>query len=642
MGQLPKTFAVRLKAIVTSQPASVTLSWANDSNTTGTHTVYKRTPGTAAWSQPLATLSVGVNQYTDATVVAGNSYEYFVQRIDTGNKVANGYIQAGIDYKPSTNRNNVLLLIDENYEGPLASEINQLKEDLTSEGWRVLTSVVNRNQSVTAVKAIISGVRASRGLQAVYLLGRIAVPYSGAFKAVQGNPFPPDGHSEHGGAWPADVYYACFNESVWTDVSVDDATPARVQNRNMPGDGKFDLVSLFLNDEAVVQVGRVDFTQLPLLGNDTILTKQYLQKVHAYKTGTLLLSQRGIIDDNLGKLGNEVFTPATWSSFSALFGDSITEGDYLTENKKIPYAFSHGCGFGSYTSANGIAQTAQFANDSIKHGFTFLFGSYFGDWDSENNLLRAALASKNGGLASAWSGRPYWHVHPMAMGATIGSCAQQIQNNIQYTDNGTIVGMVTNFSPTFIHVALMGDPTLRLHPRQAVLNVRATTNQDSTVNTITWNKVQGVEGYLLRKGNGSVLLTANDSQWIDLTPPASYTTYIVQPVWRQVTPSGSYFNYGMGGYDSAFAKNGTLSSASISAPIKFLQAYPNPAKGDITLSSDAPLGTVTVWDLLGKELIRLNTTESSVKLNILELKPGIYIVRTVDGDKQGSMKIQID
>ena len=44
------------------------------------------------------------------------------------------------------------------------------------------------------------------------------------------------------------------------------------------------------------------------------------------------------------------------------------------------------------------------------------FGSYFGDWDSQNDFLRAALATTNYTLTSAWVGRPYWFFHHMALG----------------------------------------------------------------------------------------------------------------------------------------------------------------------------------------------------------------------------------
>jgi len=88
--------------------------------------------------------------------------------------------------------------------------------------------------------------------------------------------------------------------------------------------------------------------------------------------------------------------------------------------------------------------------------FTILFGSYFGDWDSRDNLLRAPLAAESHGLVSMWAGRPHWYLHPMGLGETIGRAARITQNN-----RGLYVP--TGSFPHGVHIALMGDPTLRLH-----------------------------------------------------------------------------------------------------------------------------------------------------------------------------------
>ena len=58
-----------------------------------------------------------------------------------------------------------------------------------------------------------------------------------------------------------------------------------------------------------------------------------------------------------------------------------------------------------------------------------LFGSYFGDWDSTNNLLRAAIATPTYTLTCAWVGRPSWYFHHMALGETIGFSTMLSQNN---------------------------------------------------------------------------------------------------------------------------------------------------------------------------------------------------------------------
>ena len=48
-----------------------------------------------------------------------------------------------------------------------------------------------------------------------------------------------------------------------------------------------------------------------------------------------------------------------------------------------------------------------FARNDSKAVFTLMFGSYFGDWDNPDNLLRAPLAgtANSLGLTNAWSGR---------------------------------------------------------------------------------------------------------------------------------------------------------------------------------------------------------------------------------------------
>ena len=75
------------------------------------------------------------------------------------------------------------------------------------------------------------------------------------------------------------------------------------------------------------------------------------------------------------------------------------------------------------------AARLNFAASDPQVVFTMFFGSYFGDWDSQNNFLRAALATTNYTLTSAWVGRPYWHFHHMALGETIGFSTRVTQNN---------------------------------------------------------------------------------------------------------------------------------------------------------------------------------------------------------------------
>ena len=89
--------------------------------------------------------------------------------------------------------------------------------------------------------------------------------------------------------------------------------------------------------------------------------------------------------------------------------------------------------------------------------FTMWLGSYFGDWNNESNFLRAPLGSSHFALTSSYSGFPQWLYHPMALGQTAGFCARLTQNNKPG-------GLYPPFNPgtNQVHIALLGDPTLRL------------------------------------------------------------------------------------------------------------------------------------------------------------------------------------
>lgn len=89
-----------------------------------------------------------------------------------------------------------------------------------------------------------------------------------------------------------------------------------------------------------------------------------------------------------------------------------------------------------------------------------LFGSWCGDWDHQDNIVRSVLATPTYGLAAVYTGVPHWFLHLMGLGETIGYCARLTQNN---TNPGLYQTQV-NDSANMIHVALMGDPALRLHP----------------------------------------------------------------------------------------------------------------------------------------------------------------------------------
>src|SRR4030095_15104986 len=163
-------------------------------------------------------------------------------------------------------------------------------------------------------------------------------------------------------------------------------TAADPRNRNVPGDGKFDQ-NVFPSS-LELQVGRVDLGSLPILGvSEVELLRRYLEKNHAFRHKKFTLAPRGLVDDHFGVFGGEALAVNGWRNFAALFGSAkTTAGDWLSTLAVEGYLWGCGCGEGSYTSASGVASTELIAGSDPRVVFTFLFGSYFGDWDSPDYL----------------------------------------------------------------------------------------------------------------------------------------------------------------------------------------------------------------------------------------------------------------
>lgn len=658
--QTSKDFAVLLTAQVQESPASITLKWPADNTSGVTYNIYRKAKNTVRWTDSLTTLDNTATQYTDANVSVGIVYEYWVKKnkasLSTTRKSADGYITAGIKIPVVNSRGKMILLIDQNYVLPLTNEITQLENDLIGDGWQLIRHDIARSSSVASVKSIVMNDYATQSnVVALFMLGRIPVPYSGAFG---GSSSPPDGHPDHSGAWPADVYYGVMNSDMWTDNIVNDTVSGRTQNRNVPNDGKFDQIYLY-PDSTVLQIGRVDLSNMPAFGiSDTALIKRYLNKNHLFKWGIHKAERRGLVSDNFGAMAGEAFASTGYRAFSTMFGDSVTTvgggGLYRTTMNTNSYLWAYGTGGGTYTGAGGIGTTSDMVNDSMLNVFSMLFGSYFGDWDSQNNFLRAPLAHKGWTLTNAWSGRPYWMFHPMALGENTGYCALITQNNIdgnKYLSPKINLGYTQNTAPTFIHTALMGDPALRMHPVMPVTNLTlATINQERNVK-LNWNKStdENITGYQVFRSttrNGNYVLAGNinssDSTYTDYVSNNGVNYYLVKAVKLETSFSGSYYNTSIGVMDTISTKiyTGTVDLNNE----QMFSIYPNPGVSNLMITAqveNAPV-TVTLLDLNGRVVARQNWknvhSTQVLELPAQHLSNGIYLVKIESNQLQSTKK----
>lgn len=635
--QTSRDVTVNLTASYNTATHEITLTWKKDT-TCNYYAVYKKSKDVVKWDS-IAKVAKSLTTYTDALASKGNCYEYMViKRHPTLSAVS--YVLAGAQRDLPYNRGKMILLVDKNYAIPLSAEISRLQDDLFGDGWQVIRHDVNRTDAVTAVKQLIlNDFNADKDqVRSVFILGHVPVPYSGGFSLAQY--YPPDGHPDHVGAWPADMYYGTMNESIWTDASFNNVSGSRTENRNTPGDGKFDIPYIY-GDTVTLEVGRVDLYNMPAFGlSDTLLVKRYLNKSHNFKMGVNVGAKKGYVLDNFGFMGGEAFASSGWRALTPMFGDSVTSlaaNTWFSTLDVKSSQFVYGTGGGSYTSASGVGSTSNYVSDSTLYNFSMLFGSYFGDWDSQNNFLRAGLASKGWALSCSWSGRPYHYYHQMACGENLGSCIRISQNNYDAYEY--------NIYPTFVHTALMGDPSLRMNPVPPVSKVTLSTPADKKSVTVKWSKSPdaNVTEYAIyrSKSRNSYFVyrgtvPATDTVFTDSKPYQDINYYMVKAIRPETTFSGIYMNTSIGMFDTISAVN-PVGIESATAPV--FSVYPNPAGHVLHLQSQHSYATplqITIFDLNGREVLSRTweNSASSEQLNISQLTPGIYVLKIMQGTEQ--------
>jgi hypothetical protein len=578
-GESTWEYSVQVSAIVQSNPAQIVLTWPQDTVIRpASYTVFRKAPGASRWGTgvPLPGTSTS---YTDHNVAVGTGYEYQVIK-NTSRYIGYGYIYAGINLPLVEDRGKLLLLVDNTYAEQLASELAQLQLDLAGDGWTVIRNDVSRSASVLSIKNLIKAhYRADpSNVKSVFLFGHIPVAYSGDIV--------PDGHSpDHQGAWPCDGFYGDM-DGIWTDSFVNDISAADARTRNVPGDGKFDPSTF--PAPLKLMVGRVDLANLPgrlswggpaTFPGELELLRNYLNKNHRFRMKQFDLPRRAYVGDYFGVRDGEAFAASGWRNFASFFGasnisDLPDKGTWISTLSTNACLWAYGCGAGSFTSIGGLGNsdsyndgtTTELVQNNIQAAFLLLFGSWLGDWDSEDDILRSVLALPGYGLTAAWSGRPHWFLHHMALGETIGYGARLTQNNglagLYQTQVNSCAGQ--------IHIALMGDPTLRMHVVAPPANLRV---EDEKAGVhLSWTPsseaVAGYHVFAASAMNGSfkrlttVPLTA--LEYYDNSGTKAFD-YMVRAVKLETSASGSYFNLSQGAFLNG-GQDATLLSSSKNVP----------------------------------------------------------------------------
>lgn len=543
--------AVRITATVQATP-SVTLSWASIASTTSI-TIYRKLKTATSWGTAVATPAASALSWTDNSIAVGTNYEYKIVRVSAG-VTGTGYINTGVQVPVVDYRGKMILLVDNTLSSSLSTELTQLINDLRADGWGVIRSDVSRTASVSSIKSIVQGHYNAdpANVKALYIIGHVPVPYSGNIT--------PDGHEDTRGARPTDAYYADVN-GTWTDNTVNTTITTTQRTWNTPGDGKFDQSDLPSSVE--LQVGRVDMYDMPAFGTTEVqLLRNYLTKAHNFKVKGWAPLNRAVLVDNLQWLGNPV-AGSGWRA-AQLVGQAspvptapvLNFRNYINAQSYL-WTAHYGGGLialdGSVTTYNGTdgGVTTQELASTVSMGgvFNMALGSFFYDFDSRNNFLRAIIA-RGDGLTNCWAGIPAWYFHHMGLGENIGYSVAASMNN-----TGLYAPLTEGWQSTIgrTHMNMMGDPSLRMKMVAPPSNLAVSNSGGSAA--FTWSaSTEAVLGYHIFQVDATTgaitRLTTNPVAGTSLNsgsiPFVAGRQYMVRAVVLETSASGSYYNMSLG------------------------------------------------------------------------------------------------
>ncbi|MEW6304923.1 MAG: Ig-like domain-containing protein [Verrucomicrobiota bacterium] len=543
-------FAVQVSAQTQTSPPQITLNWLQDTFAVpDSYTVYRKAPHDTAWGVGTP-LPGTATSFTDSNVLPGTPYEYQIFKTNSALAYSGyGYICSGIDVPLVERRGKLLLIVDDTHAASLAAELLRLQQDLTGDGWQVLRRDISRQDSPASIKNLIKADYDAdpANVRAVFLFGHVPVLRSGNLNV--------DGHG--GRPLPADVFYADM-DGAWTDTD---------------GNGVYDQSTL--PSDVELEIGRVDFANMPgrltwngppSFPSEVELLRRYLNKDHDFRHARMIVPARALIGDDQGINGRSAPAASGYRNFAPLLGaanidvadtaDTVPpEQRWISVLNVNRYLWAYGCGAGSFTSVSGLGNhtdyyevwTSDIVGLDAKAVFTMLFGSWFCEWDAEDNIMRAQLAAPSLGLTCGWSGWPHHYYHHMGLGETIGYGIRLTQNNRNILYRNRV-----NLRARGVHIALMGDPALRMYPVIPPASLNGTAGANGI--TLDWAaSPDATLGYYVYRS------PAVKDEFIRVTPsPVSGTsftdiindsgtyTYMVRALKRETTPSGTFVNASQG------------------------------------------------------------------------------------------------
>ncbi len=331
--------------------------------------------------------------------IAQNPYSEFFCSLDT------------IVYGDGRARN-VAILTQQSIAGALTNSINQLINNLQSEGYTIMSYQISGGTPET-LRTFLRNLYNNNSIEGALLIGNLPVAW---FEIA--NDFGQYGYAQ----FPIDLFYMDLN-GTWLDTM-------------NTGNGKYDGHTGNINPE--IYIGRLTPTGI---GVDTIVLKNYFRKNNAYRYDTLALQRRALVfcdDDwipwapywaaNIALLYPDTMnywhaettrasiyrtklnTPKAWVSVFAHSSPSLHQfvynngssydyyyaNEYMTQNPPANFYNHFACSFARYTT-NGYGGGQSIFNQSYglggigstKTGSMLNFEYFYGPLGQNKNLGQA-------------------------------------------------------------------------------------------------------------------------------------------------------------------------------------------------------------------------------------------------------------
>jgi hypothetical protein len=334
-------------------------------------------------------------------------------------------------------------------------------------------------------------------------------------------------------------------------IGFDHPTPNPISDRDSANGGGYEQVA----EEFTFRLHAADHASWgreidPTL--ETELLRRYLNKDHAFRNAHWNVRNRALID------GDQSIR-AGWDNMAAMFGDAIDAQTHVFYDWRLHASDpsnSYLWGFGGRPGTvwgtgpvdwTGVMDAEFLARSPSYVVFTEHEGSISVEWERSDSLLRSIIANDGYGLTSTWIYGNRFDYYHMGAGGTVGDSLVVTQNR------GVEFGQSTANADVWL--ALMGDPTLRMHIIAPPANVRTDEVQ------VMWDAstAAGVESYNVYRAAaghapgttaferiGSV--AAATTSFRDPSGSTGGYQYMVRAVKREDGPSGAYYNLSQGAF----------------------------------------------------------------------------------------------